>query len=364
MIVFAWKGFPQYAARCVGAFARDTAERICVIATRPKVPIDGMGELCGCPLLWIDDDACLDDILGWLGTEKVTTLVVSGWAVPAFNRLTAHVRQDHGRIICMIDNNLDVDGIRKRFTEMIKGLRFRIGFRGKFDGFLVPGRSGRRLLRFYGVPENRIAEGMYAADGMLFHDGPPLRERPKKILYVGQFIERKNVRRLVQAFVKSAEILSGWTLELYGSGPLREWLQDFAAANNPRLAMRDSHISIYGFLQPEELAEKYRNVRIFCLPSLSEHWGLVVHEAALSGCVLLLGKDVGAAEDMLQPGSNGWTFDPMDLQSLESAFGLAMQMPDERLNEAQSVSLQMARHASVDKFVAGVGQFLRCHGNG
>ena len=86
---------------------------------------------------------------------------------------------------------------------------------------------------------------MYAADSSLFQRGPSLGRRKKKILYVGQFIERKNVLRLVSAFT-SANEHGDWSLELYGSGPLRAKLMEVARGSGGSVLVHD-------FLQPEEL---------------------------------------------------------------------------------------------------------------
>ena len=190
MIVFAWSGFPQYAARCVGAFADISDEPVAVVATRPVVPIKGMERLCHCSVEWVGQDEATS-----IAANSISTLIVSGWGIPSFDRLARSVRAAGGKVVAMVDNNF-----RWSFREFIKSVRFRIFLRRKFDAFFVPGRSGRRLLRFYGVPDNLIFEGMYSADGSLFRDGMPLAKREKKIVYVGQFIERKNVRRLCQAF--------------------------------------------------------------------------------------------------------------------------------------------------------------------
>ena len=343
MIVFAWAGFPQYAARCVGAFVKTTTEKVVVVATRPTVPIEGMEALCGCPVRWISPDEPFN--LSTFQPFNLSTIFVSGWNIPAFNRLRDQVRARGGRVICLVDNNFLFS-----FKEIVKAIRFRLFLRRHYDGFIVPGKAGRRLLRFYGVPDEKIAEGMYAADETLFTPGPPLEERPKKIIYVGQFCERKNVKRLVEAFCRSLGVQAfrrldgdGWTLELYGSGPLREELnQTIKQSNNQTIHLHD-------FLQPEELAAKYREARIFCLPSLEEHWGLVVHEAALSGCALLLSDRVGAKEDFLEEGVNGLSFDPFDVDDMAEKFSEAMTRTFETKTAAEK-----AREMGLGKFVKAV----------
>ena len=137
---------------------------------------------------------------------------------------------------------------------------------------------------------------------------------------------------------------------MYGSGPLKDELESIAE-NEGHGAIR-----IHGFLQPDELAPKYREARVFCLPSLVEQWGLVIHEAALSGCVLLLGNGVGAAADMLVPNQdgcgyiNGRTFNPRSAQAIEKALLRAMRMGDAELAAANAASLSAAKTSSVGKF--------------
>lgn len=340
----------------MGAFARSAGERVAVVATPPSVPIRGMEEVCGCDVIWIerDEDRSIADLVG----EMPRCIFLGGWNLKPFARFRDQVRSTGGTAIVMCDSNwplspslpLSFHWWRTFAVECAKAIRFRLRYRSKYDAFFVPGKAGVRLLRFYGVPQCKIFTGLYAADDSLFFNGAPLPKRDKKVIYVGQFIERKNVVRLARAFIR-ANADGNWTLDMYGSGPLKGELES--------IAHNEGHgaIRIHGFLQPEELAPKYRTARVFCLPSLVEQWGLVVHEAALSGCVLLLGNGVGAASDMLvadQDGSgyvNGRTFNPLSKQDIEKALLYAMQMDDAELAAASAASLSVAKTASVGKFV-------------
>ena len=269
MICFAWDGFPQYAARCVGAFVENTKEKVCVIATRPKVPISGMERVAKCPIKWIEDDEMI-------AVEDVDVLFVSGWGFPALNYIADQVRARGGKVVCMIDNCFGAFDVVGWLKEFCRAIRFRLRWRNKFDAYFVPGKAGRRMLRFYGVKNERIHEGLYSADESLFTCGESISKRDKKIIYVGQCIERKSVTRLCKAFIVANP--GDWSLDLYGSGPLRDKLPN------------NDCVRVHDFVQPEQLAALYRTARVFCLPSIEEHWGLVVHEAALSGCILLLSE--------------------------------------------------------------------------
>lgn len=339
MILFAWSGFPQYAARCVGAFARQTKEKVVVIGTTPDVPIKGMEELAGCPVYWVKQDEIVD-IVKLLG-EIPNTLIVSGWGIQTFNRIADTVRRINGKVIAMNDANYHFS-----FKECIRALRFSLCLRRKYDAFFVPGKAGIELMQFYGVPRDKIVTGMYAADSTLFTNGEELAKRPKKMIYVGRLCERKNVRGLCNAFIAAGGPEKGWMLELYGCGEQKHSLPN----DNPS-------IKVYDFLQPEELAKVYQNARCFVLPSFEEHWGLVVHEAALSGCLLLLSDRVGAAKDFLSK-DNGFTFNPYSLESFVEAMRKVFELDDNALIKAHEVSLSLSKTKGIKAFVDGVNQLI------
>ena len=339
MICFAWDGFPQYAARCIGAFVRQTNEEVVVIGTTPDVPIKGMEALAQCPVYWIKPNEQVD-IKQLLG-EIPTQLIVSGWGIQAFNQIADTVRASSGTVIASNDANYIFS-----FKEILRALRFRFLLKHKYDAFFVPGNAGTKLMRFYGSPKDKIVSGMYAADATLFTDGGDILARPKKMVYVGRLCERKNVRGLCKAFVEAKGPEKGWTLELYGCGEQK----DLLPKDNPA-------IQIHDFLQPEQLASVYKTARCFVLASFEEHWGLVVHEAALSGCVLLLSDCIGAAADLLTS-ENGVTFNPKSIPSFVKAMRKVFAMNEETLSRAYVVSLEMAKTKGTDVFVAGVNKLL------
>lgn len=354
MICFAWGGFPQYAARLVGAFAQSTSERVVVAGKRPAVPVEGMEKYTKCELKWVSPDECVDlkDLFG----EYPRALLVTGWGYRAFNGFRDQVRRAGGKVYAMVDNNF-----QPSFRELVKRIRFRLLLQDKYDGFIVPGKSGRQLLRYYGVPDGRIAEGLYAADASLFTAGVPAGQRSKKLLYVGQFVERKNVLNLCTAFARAVledERCRGWELDLYGNGPLKVELESLAKGAQAGLVERAARINVNGFVQPERLAGLYRQARLFCLPSYSEHWGLVVHEAVLSGCQLLLSKTIGAADDLLSVGGNGFSFDPKSLNSMKTALVRAMSQSDAQMEAGSALSLKISSNASFKKFVQGVNALV------
>jgi hypothetical protein len=326
-IAFSWNGLPQYAARQLATAILGIGRECPVVGSRAQVPIQGVETALGQPVYWVDPSQ--PTTWGALGLPVPRIFFQSGWAYPAFGSLGDEVRSAGGKVCLLMDNNWRGD-----FRQILGAPWFRLFQRHKFDALLVPGRSGRRLARWYGMSDAKIYEGMYGADPRLFFNGPPLAERPKRIIFVGQYIERKGCVPLARAFASVAHLLPDWELCMYGSGPLQS-----AIPPHPQ-------IKVHGFVQPEQLGALYRDARIFALPSRSEAWGLVVHEAALSGCQLLLSSAIGAAPDFATV-DNSATFRPGDEKAMASAMVHLAHFANLGAAQATSVSAATSHGPSV-----------------
>ena len=336
-IAFSWHGLPQYAARQLAAASAELVQDCPVVGSRAQVPVQGVEQALGRPVHWVE--ATHPTTWRKLGLDVPRIFFQSGWAYPAFNALGDEVRAAGGKVCLLMDNNW-----RGGLRQWLGAPWYRLCQRRKFAAILVPGKSGRRLARWYGMPDEAIFEGMYGADPQLFFNGPPLANRPKRIIFVGQYIERKGCVPLARAFASVAHLLPGWELWMYGSGPLQS-----AIPAHPQ-------IKVNGFIQPEQLGALYRDARIFALPSNSEAWGLVVHEAALSGCQLLLSATVGAAPDFATD-ANARTFRPGDEADLASAMVELAESAE--LSAAQSASVDAARSHGPAEFARQVSAIVR-----
>ena len=339
MICFTWWGLTQYAARAIEAFNKVSKESVCVVATRPQSsPVEGMERILTCPIVWVEESET--DVLSRL-QEVPRVVFISNWNLACFRPIENAVRAKGGVTVAMVDTNF-----RFSARELLRAMRFRLCLRRRFDKLFVVGASGERLLHFYGAEKKRIYKGLYGADPALFFNGAPLSERPKRILYVGQFIARKNVLRLVEAFRRFHALHPDWELEMCGHGVLHDQIRE-----QPGLVIHD-------FVQPEQLAALYRNARAFVLPSLEEHWGVVVHEAALSGCYLLLSRAVGAASDFAVS-ENSALFDPLSHEEMMMSFGKMAGLSSDELACAQKRSLDFARRFGPHRFVESVKELCK-----
>jgi glycosyltransferase involved in cell wall biosynthesis len=330
-IAFSWNGLPQYAARLIRAAIDAVGEPCAVIGSRPGVPVEGMEQVLAQPVHWVD----AAQPVSWasLGLAPPKVYVQSGWSYPAFSALGKAARAAGAIIIGLSDANWRGD-----LRQLAMGpLGFRLLHKPHFDAFLTPGIQGARLLRYFGMAPDRIRTGMYGADRALFSPGPPLKTRPREILFVGQFIPRKDVTRLAEAFLRVQPRHPGWTLRLCGSGPLAD-----AIARHPT-------IRVEPFVQPQDLAARFHGARFLALPSLVEAWGLVVHEATLCGCGLILSTAVGSRDDLASL-RNAFSHRPGDGENLAAALSAAMSADDAWLDSAERESQARAAHFGPARF--------------
>jgi len=322
-IAIAWSGLPFYGARLIRAGIESLGEPVTVIGTRPKVPIAGIEESLGQPVHWIEDH----EPVNWarFGIPPPRVFLHTGWRFRAFNSLGLEVRRSGGRVVSMIDNSRK-NSIRQWFGAAV----FRLIYRRWFWGVWVPGKSGERLCVFLGAPRGKIYHGLYGADPAVFSGAEVApRAQRKCFLFAGQLIERKGVWELLGAFSKLKSVHPDAELIVAGSGPLE------------RACRAVDGVRVTGFVQPSELSLLLREARCLVLPSHEEHWGLVVHEAALSGCALLLSDAVGAADDLLGR-NNGIRFHGRSDAALYSAMETIVLWGEERLETAGCESRRLA----------------------
>lgn len=334
MIVICWEQLPVYAARAIGAFVRLTGADVRVLRVAFKrFDIRGAEAMTGCPVIEVerDDRRTIAEMVG----RVPDVIAVGGWASPCFIRWAREVKRHGGMTIL----NSDEAFTSKNFKQFLRKWRFNLLMRPIFDKYFIVGEGGRlHYGEYYGISEKRLITGLYAGDPKLFFNGESLARRSKKFVYVGHYDENKNVLRMCEAFEQGARG-TDWTLEVYGGGELED-----------ELKKRESkHVHIHGFIQAEDLGALYREARGFVLGSFSEKWGVVVHEAALSGCMLLLSDRIGARYDFARP-ENSAIFDPGSTDDFAAGFRKLMAFSDEQLACAQEKSLCLATRFSPEIF--------------
>jgi glycosyltransferase involved in cell wall biosynthesis len=288
-IAIGWHGMPEYARRAIAALVRRCpGVRFTLLTTRSDDyhRYEAAREIAGVPVRVVDDARPQ----GWsaLGEPLPDVFAFTSWDHPSYMRLATELRAAGGATVCMMDNIAN-----GRPRQWLGAVWFRLRFRRLFSHLLVPGARARAFGRLLGMPDDRIVEGLYGADEKVFApDGLNARESQRTgVLFVGQFITRKGVGALLHACRDDAQLRG--ELIMIGTGPLSGVID---AAGVARM----------DFAPAATLARRYREASLFILPSVCDHWGVVLHEAALAGCLLAATRGCGASDDLIRHGVNGF----------------------------------------------------------
>lgn len=181
-----------------------------------------------------------------------------------------------------------------------------------FSHAWVPGQIQKKYVLNLGFKNTCIETGFYSCDLPYFESVYQSQKEqkqihfPKRFLYVGRYYEFKGIKELWQAFIElQEEQPNDWELWCLGVG-------DVVPIQHPK-------IKHFGFVQPKDLGNYTSQTGVFVLPSRVEPWGVVVHEFAASGFPLLLSNQVGAKEQFLHEGKNGFEFKAENTQDIKLA---------------------------------------------
>ena len=189
------------------------------------------------------------------------------------------------------------------------------------DACLAYGTRQARDLAAMGVDPARTVIAPITA---LAPERPPPRESLRtggqaRFLFVGRLIERKGLEVLLRAFAR----VDGGELWIAGDGPLKGAVSEAVT--------QDSRIRALGHVGGEDLGDLYAEVDALVVPSLYEPWGLVVHEGLAHGLPVIATDQVGAADDLIDPGVNGYVVPAGSVEATAEAMrSVAAWTPEQR----------------------------------
>lgn len=164
-------------------------------------------------------------------------------------------------------------------------------------------------------------------------------------LYVGQFIERKGLRQLLEAWARFERVApSAGTLVLAGSGPEEEALKSMVR----HLALKA--VRFLGWVDYDELPRYYATADVFVMPTLEDNWSMVVPEAMACGLPVLTSYYNGCWPELVQTDVNGWVFDSFDAEDVVRCLNLCVaqqgKLPQMGRASQQIVSQHTPWHAA------------------
>jgi len=189
-------------------------------------------------------------------------------------------------------------------------------------------RTERWLLKL-GVKKNKIIK-VYNINPNIYLNLKKSKRKLKKfknklvILYVGRIIKRKGINYLINAFSQIKE--KNTVLVIVGGGDfynLGEKSLEKSLKKKVKIFEKEKRVFFEGEKKPEEIQKYYLSSDIFVIPSITkkigEPWGHVVEEALSFGLPIITTDAVGATEDLIKDGGNGFIVPEKNSEKLKEA---------------------------------------------
>lgn len=265
--------------------------------------------------------------------------------IPRFKRLTAMVRTLwRCRMVCVGIGYNEPDVILTAWALRLLGVRVVMMTDSKFDDkqrsasfelfkrvllsafhAAIVGGGARHIayVRFLGFKRRTVLPG-YDSVGLeriraeaqqpLAPLGTAFAQR--HFIYVGRFVEKKNLPRLIEGY-KQYAVQTGAEarrLRLVGSGPLEQELRDQIV----RFGL-EQKVEILGFRTSADVSQLLAQSLALILISKVEQWGLVVNEALAVGLPVIVSQQVGARDVLVRNLCNGFVLAHDDTSALGAA---------------------------------------------
>lgn len=347
-IAVLWQSMSGYFNACLKALSSAAGARIALAyeAARPMAPFDAA------QFEWVDtayrwsgspDAAQVRRLVSSLEPDAV---LVSSWHINPY-RTVLHELRGRGipRVLCMDNQWLGTP------KQWLGRMTWRLYIRPCYDLAFIPGDRQARFARLLGFRSEHLMRGLYCADTEAFlaprSDGEA---RDKAFLYVGRLVPEKGISVLATAYQwYRRAVTDPWPLRVAGTGP-----------ELGRLSGVDG-VELLGFVQPGDLPAVMRRAAVAVCPSLFEPWGVVIHEAAAAGMVIVCSEAVGAGPHLVQDGYNGYVVPTGQAADLSRAMIALTSMSDERRQGMSAASESLGRQFTPQRWALYVSDMLAWH---
>lgn len=259
-------------------------------------------------------------IKAFIDDRRPTLIYVVGRMDKLYLKTALHFRSKY-TIVTGSDNQWLNTNMQKVATLLSPWI-----YKRYFEYFWVPGQRQYEFARRMGYANTNIIRNLLTADtthfGNVYEVNRAHKQKafPHNIVFAGRFAVEKGLDVLVQAFNEAkSELINDWKLILIGNGDMQ--------------LTPSADIAVSGFMQGHELAAASKNWGVFCLPSIREPWGVVIHEFTMAGMPILCSDSVGAADALVVNNYNGFVFKTGDKNDLKKAIKTIMQKSDAELLE-------------------------------
>ena len=225
------------------------------------------------------------------------------------------------RIFLMIDSKFD-DVPRQVWRELVKSWWIK-----PYRGAIVGSRRTGEYLRFLGMRPERIVQGYdtistarirQAATASLTETAvQDTAFEDRHITIVARLVHKKNLFTAITAFALfNREAAKPRLLRIFGDGELLEPLRAHAEA----CGVAES-VQFEGFRQTDEVCRALATSLMLLLVSTEEQFGFSVVEALALGVPVMVATNVGARDDFVRNGVNGFVVEPDNPEGIAALLG-------------------------------------------
>lgn len=194
------------------------------------------------------------------------------------------------------------------FIRRLEYRRLIASRRNTVTGYLATGHETPGWLMARGAPVERVFPFAYFLSDEIGRTSPPPRPAGGfRILFVGQFIERKRLDLLIQAVAALGP--DDVELQVIGSGPQEEALRRLATD------ALGSRLRWIGRVPSVDVPSHMAQADLLVLPSRYDGWGAVVSEAIMVGTPAVCSDRCGSA-GVVRASGRGGVFPANDLDAL------------------------------------------------
>jgi glycosyltransferase involved in cell wall biosynthesis len=189
------------------------------------------------------------------------------------------------------------------------------------DTAIAPSTATKEMIHKLGIPEDQVVLTPFTVDNDWWTKHAARVDRDcvrgewgvppdaPVVLFCGKLQPWKRPQDVLRAFAKLE--VSGAHLVFAGEGPMRGPLESEARD----LGVME-RVRFLGFINQSQLPGVYRAADLFILASEYEPFGVVVNEAMLCGCPVVVSDCVGARYDLVRHGETGFVYPCGDVDAL------------------------------------------------
>lgn len=273
-----------------------------------------------------------------INEDDLDLYICAGWHDKEQLDFVKKISKKNKIIVLAVDNSF-----KRNLRQFMGMIYFRLFLKKYFRFAFVPGKSGTKLMRYFGFKSNEIINKLYGASDLIFNFKQPFNKRNKEFLFVGQLIDRKGITELIKGYDQYLFEGGSWKLRIIGDGPLK------------KIVSKNNNIIYQGKNQPLEIARFMNEAICLVAPSKVDHWATVVCEAAACGMILLVTKTVGASLDLLD--NNGYILKNIKSTNIAKSMMSIENLSDMELNKMSEQSRNKASEFNQNSFQNAILKF-------